>query len=172
MASWESRRFAFGLCQKVTYFLGDFPSAPSNRVAQSPALCVPGSDLVPIHGQPPHHGSHEIQSRNLPGLLGLNLKGFREIRDDNGLIGIIGGEEVYLVRGPAFTDHEERVLCFWKEGTQVKRPIFLLYSNIWAAEEDRSEVFGKLDSGETFSGDGDRNGPTFPLDDPCVKDGR
>jgi len=49
-------------------------------------------DFIPIHWQSSHHRPHEIQNGYLSGSLGLRLKGFRDVRDDDGLIGLIGGE--------------------------------------------------------------------------------
>jgi hypothetical protein len=67
-------------------------------------------NLVPIHGQPSHHGLQEIQGGHLADLLGLNLEGFRKMGDDNSLVGIVGGGEVYLVRCPALPDDKACVL--------------------------------------------------------------
>ena len=55
--------------------------------------------------------------------------------DDDGLIGIVGDREVYLVRRPAFSDNKERVLYLRRKRPDVEGPIFLLYGDIRPAEE-------------------------------------
>ncbi len=63
-------------------------------------------DLVSIEREAQHHGADLIKHRDLAGLFVLNLKGFRSVGDENGLVRLIGGRWVYFVGGSAFAHYK------------------------------------------------------------------
>ena len=86
----------------------------------------------------------------MPGLLGLNLKGFGDVGDDDSRIGILGGGKIYLVRRSAVADDEQGIFYVRRQRPDVKRSVFLLYGNVGPAEKDRSQGFRELDPGEAL----------------------
>jgi hypothetical protein len=88
------------------------------------------------------------------------------------LIGTIGSGEIYLVRGPALADYEKRVLYIRRQRSDIERPVFFLQDNVRSAEKGRLKTFRKFDPGKPLGRDQNRNGFSFPFDDPGVKDGR
>jgi hypothetical protein len=61
---------------------------------------IGSDDLIPAHQQPAHHRPHEIQGGHLAGALGRSLQNFWDMGDDDCLIGIIRGRQVYFIYRP------------------------------------------------------------------------
>jgi hypothetical protein len=91
------------------------------------------------------------------------------VGDDDRLIGIFGSGEIYLVCRSAVANNEQGILYVRCQRPDKQRPVFLLHGNVRPAKKDRSQGFGKLDPCKAFSGDGNGNWFSFPLDDPSAK---
>ncbi len=65
--------------------------------------------------------------------------------DENSLVRIIGGRQVYLVSAATLPDHKEGVLGIRKKSSEIERSIFFLYADVVAAEEDGTRGLGEID---------------------------
>jgi len=78
---------------------------------------------------------------------------------------------IYLIPCPAFPDCEKGVVGVVKKSAQIEGSILSLYADIGAANKNGPQVLGKFNSGEGFTGNGDRKGFPFPFDYPCLEVG-